>query len=230
MDKTHTALPEEKRDAEGNAKRDASITLLSGLDVRLKTVRERLGKTQSEMESLLGLGKNTWQNYEGRGQAPGSKVIAALVRLGFNANWILTGTGSMRVFQSPGPDDPPEGIAHITAPPANELLAYVGLSAEWLEASKIKGSDLVGVVMPDDGMHPTITAGGMVLVDSAQEKVDRAGLWVLQSSAATIVARVQPQLDGKLLVCHDNRLYQDMLIDPELIMVVGRVIWIGTPA
>ncbi|MFN2334961.1 MAG: helix-turn-helix transcriptional regulator [Wenzhouxiangellaceae bacterium] len=58
---------------------------------RLKTVRLQLNKTQREMSSLLGIGKNSWQNYESGRQQPGSAVVRALAQLGFDANWILTG-------------------------------------------------------------------------------------------------------------------------------------------
>jgi len=65
--------------------------LKNRLSQRLKTVRLNLDKTQREMSSLLGIGKNSWQNYESGRQQPGSGVVRALTQLGFDANWILTG-------------------------------------------------------------------------------------------------------------------------------------------
>ena len=37
-----------------------------------------------------------WRAYEAGSSVPGGNVLEALVRLGFNANWILTGEGEMR--------------------------------------------------------------------------------------------------------------------------------------
>ena len=63
---------------------------------RIRTVRTLLHKTQPEMDQLLGIGKKSWQRYES-GVKPGSLVIAKLVFLGFDANWVLAGQGSSRL-------------------------------------------------------------------------------------------------------------------------------------
>ena len=59
----------------------------------MRGIRDKLKKTQPEMDSSLSIGKKSWQKYES-GVIPGSGVIAKLATMGFNANWILTGQGS----------------------------------------------------------------------------------------------------------------------------------------
>lgn len=66
------------------------------LSDRLKLARKSIGKTQSEMASLLNVSVTAVQSYESGRQVPGGNVIEALVRMGFDANWLLTGEGSMR--------------------------------------------------------------------------------------------------------------------------------------
>lgn len=63
---------------------------------RLKNVREALGKGQKEMAELLGINYRTYQNYEKSLNDPNWDTCEALVRLGFNANWLLTGEGEMK--------------------------------------------------------------------------------------------------------------------------------------
>lgn len=63
---------------------------------RLKSIRDLLGKTQKEMASLIGISYRTWQNYEDGVNSPGWDACGALVKLGFNANWLLTGSGDMK--------------------------------------------------------------------------------------------------------------------------------------
>lgn len=218
-----------KGNAERRAKNPETATLIEGLWGRLKKVRATLAKTQPEMDAALNIGKRSWQRYESEGQIPGSKVVAGLVRLGFNANWILTGKGSMRQFHEPAPGDPPEGAVHISTPAASDTIAYLGIYAKWLETLETKGHNLVLLKMPDDGMYPTIAPGGVLVIDSGREEVDQFGVWALQTSASTIVARAQPQPGNKLLLRHDNRLYQEMIVDANLVTVIGKVIWIGTP-
>jgi hypothetical protein len=81
--------------AEGDARPQDSDTLNTGLSERLKLVRKHLAESQTGMDSLLNIGKKSWQRYESGGHTPGSQVVAALVEQGFNANWVLSGDGPM---------------------------------------------------------------------------------------------------------------------------------------
>ena len=80
-----------------------------GLNDRLKNARESLGKSQKEMAELLGIGLKSWQVYEQGSSVPGGKVFEALVKLGFNANWLLDGEGLMRLDEAVYP--PADGLA-----------------------------------------------------------------------------------------------------------------------
>ncbi len=64
---------------------------------RLKSIRELLNKTQSQMASLIDISPRAWQSYEMGKSVPGGKVLLSLAGLGFNVNWILTGEGPMRI-------------------------------------------------------------------------------------------------------------------------------------
>ena len=63
---------------------------------RLKQARLSLRKSQKEMANILGVSYPAWQGYELGRNEPGSAVIEALTKIGFNANWLMTGEGSMR--------------------------------------------------------------------------------------------------------------------------------------
>lgn len=67
---------------------------------RVKKIRESLGKTQKDMAALIQISYRTWQNYEDGVNSPGWDACGALVKLGFNANWLLTGIGEMRLGEA----------------------------------------------------------------------------------------------------------------------------------
>ncbi|WP_449246483.1 helix-turn-helix domain-containing protein [Desulfarculus baarsii] len=77
------------------ARKDGSETLFSGIGARLQAIRKQIGLSQAEMDGFLGIGKRSWQRYENGINTPGGQVIVALVEQGFNANWLLSGKGSM---------------------------------------------------------------------------------------------------------------------------------------
>lgn len=65
------------------------------IHTRLRMAREALGYTQKRVAEAVGGKLRSWQDYES-GTVPGSAVIAGLVGLGINANWLLTGEGPIR--------------------------------------------------------------------------------------------------------------------------------------
>lgn len=55
------------------------------------------------MAETLGINTRTWQIWEEGGSIPGGNHIESLVRLGFDANWILTGEGPMHRKETTSP-------------------------------------------------------------------------------------------------------------------------------
>lgn len=65
------------------------------IGARLTTVRG--SRTQGEMASLIGVSKNTYGRFERGLREIGAECLAALVQQGWNANWLLTGSGDERL-------------------------------------------------------------------------------------------------------------------------------------
>lgn len=68
----------------------------------MKTARESLGLTQDGLAKAIGSSKRGIQENEARNRVPGGEVIAGMVRLGINANWLLTNEGEMLLQGAPG--------------------------------------------------------------------------------------------------------------------------------
>jgi len=64
---------------------------------RLKLIRESLGYSQKEMAAAVNASFAALQGYEAGRNIPGGKVFEYLACMGFNANWILTGEGEMKI-------------------------------------------------------------------------------------------------------------------------------------
>jgi len=62
---------------------------------RLTHVRGEL--SQAEFAKLIGVHKNSVGNYERGDREIGAEALAGYVRLGWNANWVLTGEGPERL-------------------------------------------------------------------------------------------------------------------------------------
>lgn len=66
---------------------------------RIKKAREALKLSQPEASSASGIPVGTLRKYEQGPSKPGADAIEGLVRLGINANWLLTGEGPMLLAQ-----------------------------------------------------------------------------------------------------------------------------------
>lgn len=65
------------------------------IGVRMKAAREALRLTQDGLAKAVGASKRGIQDNEAQKSVPGGDVIAGMVKLGINANWLLTGNGLM---------------------------------------------------------------------------------------------------------------------------------------
>lgn len=68
---------------------------------RLLEIRQALKINQSVIKKEVGCSLASWQEYETAKSAPNAKVLEALVEKGFNANWILSGKGEMKLDDEP---------------------------------------------------------------------------------------------------------------------------------
>lgn len=73
----------------------ASEDLKKATGLRIKEARSALGWTQKELCSKAEMKFPSLRDYELGNSIPGGEAVAALVRVGINANWLLTGAGPM---------------------------------------------------------------------------------------------------------------------------------------
>ena len=120
--------------------KEKSPPLSETLHDRIKLIRQTLGLSQRKMAECIGCHYITWQTYENGKSIIGGAMLAELVRLGFNANWILTGTGAMKIKDGERNCLDPEFLTRVISeaqkwqeheniilPPEKQALIYVML-------------------------------------------------------------------------------------------------------
>lgn len=79
---------------------------------RIKAARTHFSLTQEALAKLVGGSKPGIQDNEAGKNIPGGKVIGGLIRLGINANWLLTGEGPM-MLAGTGSDGSPIDLRRL---------------------------------------------------------------------------------------------------------------------
>ena len=215
---------------------------------RLRLVRERLGYTQSGISTAVGSKLRSWQGYEKGARVPGSSVIAGLVELGVNANWVLAGKGEMLLADAatqPAESAHPDEFA--TIPLYNveacagdgsyveheEIATQLSFRRDWIHRDiHANPADLHLIYVRGDSMEPDLHDGEIVMVDTSfANRVPRDGIYVVQIDHQVAVKRLQRLPGDQVKVMSSNRAYEPFtahLGDGEL-KVIGKVIWHAGP-
>lgn len=88
---------------------------------------------------------------------------------------------------------------------------------------------LAAHAIDSDCMAPTLVSGDQVLVDTADKRALRDGIYVIESEGALLVKRISVHpVTRRIAILSDNAAYSSFPdCDPEGVHIVGRVFWVG---
>jgi phage repressor protein C with HTH and peptisase S24 domain len=213
---------------------------------RLQQARKALDLSQDEIASSIGSKKRGYQDNERGHSYPGGKVIEGFVHLGINANWLLTGKGTMHVEEvlvseearqafsiseeeydyvilydaecSAGSGSWNEGCQPLTQLAfTKHSLRKKGLDAKTLSAIRVTG----------DSMEGDLSDGDAVLIDHSKIEVKGEGIYVIRLDGHLYAKRLQRTLDGVEIIS-TNKAYSKMHVPKERLNeldVIGQVVW-----
>ncbi|MEI6158290.1 MAG: helix-turn-helix transcriptional regulator [Roseococcus sp.] len=171
---------------------------------------------------------------------------------GTRLEWLATGTGPMR---SAGAGFEEEGAAFSVgqareAPsggvliPRYEARASAGIGTPldpgWVSEKVLFSADFIRkrlrrkpenlalIECSGDSMEPTLHDGDELLVDTTASDLRSGAIYILRVAGALLAKRVQPRLDGTLMIISDNTRYPPEVFQPSetsQLDIVGEVIW-----
>lgn len=97
------------------------------------------------------------------------------------------------------------------------------------EIARYNPLDLAVIQVGGDSMWDTLHDGDKVLVNRAETRIVKPGIYILAYEGALIVKRCQRNLEtGAVIVQSDNPDYETFTVtDADVLDVIGRVVWIG---
>jgi phage repressor protein C with HTH and peptisase S24 domain len=187
------------------------------------------------------------------GQEPKySQLLAIAQATGVRLEWLASGTGPMRPDGTGFAEEAVAFAAGVPRPnPADDVLisrydarAAAGLgatentgypvekvlfSADFIRNKlRRKPEHLALIECAGDSMEPTLFNGDELLVDTSTTTMRHGGIYVLRVGGALLAKRVQPRLDGTVMILSDNPRYPPETITPSEatpLDVVGEVLW-----
>jgi hypothetical protein len=119
---------------------------------------------------------------------------------------------------------------HPLSPVTLRAIATLAVDQQFLQ--RLSGGrvpSLSAHAIDSDCMAPTLVAGDQVLIDTADRRAPRDGIYVIESDGALLVKRLSVHpVTRRIAVLSDNAAYPSFPdCDPDGVHVIGRVFWVG---
>lgn len=197
----------------------------------IKRIRGEL--SQADFASMLGIGRTTLIRYESNERAPDADFLIKMNMIyGADPSQLLLGkqfSNGNNEYQLVPRSSARPSAGHGTIIESEQIVDYMSFKKDWLKrVLGISHSDIALVEVRGDSMAGTLEDGELALVDMRQNRLDTSAVFVIQVEDALLVKRVQPMLDGTVMVKSDNAAYEpETLAGKQLenLRVLGRVVW-----
>ncbi len=214
-----------------------------GYAERFKNIRLQLGLSQKEMADKLDVALSSWQRYEQGVGVAGGDVLQKMAELGFDVNWLLTGTGQMFWTLHKAPHEQsdlvlvPQFEVRPSAgnggglPESEEPSGFIALSKGWIRRFlRCEPENLVALNAGGDSMEPTIRDRDPLFVDRGDTALRNDAIYVFRLEDAVQVKRIQRKTTGEIVLISDNKNYPPETlskVQSEALHGIGRVVWHG---
>lgn len=218
-----------------------------GLGARIREFRLKKNLTVKQLAEICKISHSSISEVENEKWYPSSEVLINLVQnTDINPIWLLTGEGEMFIdkpIAQPVTEDKYIGKDFVLIPMVSgKISAGKGLApvedaevemklAFRLDWIRRKGdyTKMSLIRVEGDSMEPTLYSGDIVLVDGNRSFIDlHGGIYAILVNDSIMIKRIQLIFtEKKLKIISDNPKYEPLIVSPDDIHVIGKVIWIG---
>lgn len=208
-------------------------TEIPAFDTGAEIKRIRGEMSQGDFAAMMGVGRTTIIRYESNERAPDADFLIKInLVFGVDPTQLLLGKKSPKgdsEYQLVPRSSARPSAGHGTLVESEQIVDYMAFKRDWLQRTLgVSHADIVLVEVRGDSMAGTLDDGDLALVDMRQNRLDASAVFVIQVDDALLVKRVQPKLDGSVVIKSDNPAYEPEILagqQLESLKVVGRVVW-----
>ena len=204
---------------------------------RLKKCVEIVG-SENALAKLAGISQSGIRRYFSGGEPTRTKLNAIAQAAGVSVEWLATGQGPMRPEEATLKRSQDEfafvglvnvelsagGGAFVYDEKTKELYAF---RKDWLNRVCLAPSKAVLLKVRGDSMHPTISDGDTVMIDTARTRIIPGKIFALRMDDTVMLKRLEPLPGGKVRIISDNPIYKEYEADSGSIHILGQVVWVA---
>ena len=189
---------------------------------RLKKIRENLGFSQDSMAKFINCSLRSWKGYESDSNIPGGDILANLVKVGVDINWVLSGIvnkseNSVNIYDV----EFSAGCGSFIA--EENIVSSLVLPEEFFSIYDIPKKCAAGIKVKGDSMQPRLYDKDIVILDTSVKTFINDDMYAFEYDGACFIKKLQ--LAGKCLKAVSlNSEYAPWNIEHEdLLHIVGKV-------
>lgn len=192
---------------------------------QLKILRKRMGLTQAEVASKLGIDRSTYAKYETGQSEPNLEMINKISTL-YDTTLDLLITGTSAPTSTGGKWIPVLGevAAGIPIEAVEDIVDY-----EEIDAALAATGDFFGLRVKGSSMEPRIREGDVVIVRKQNDADTGDTAVVMVNGDSATIKRIKKESDGSLWLLPNNPAYDPQHFTPSEILdkpvlIIGKVV------
>ena len=192
---------------------------------QLKILRKRMGLTQAEVASKLGIDRSTYAKYETGQSEPNLEMINKISTL-YDTSLDLLITGTSTPTSTGGKWIPVLGdvAAGIPIEAVEDIVDY-----EEIDAALAATGDFFGLRIKGSSMEPRIREGDVVIVRKQDDADTGDTAVVMVNGDSATVKRIKKEPDGSLVLIPNNPAYDAQHFSPaeiedKPVHIIGKVV------
>ncbi len=209
------------------ARADAGDDVIRLRAERLRSAVGKIGAKRAAAEA--GVPYTTVRDAISGGDMRLSTATALARVCGVTVDWIANGDGDGDAVQPVNPTDRPQGRVVDGRSEIPGGTEPIGL--DWLARRlALPVAELVAFPVLGDAMEPTIRNGDILVARRSGSASVAAGIYAIEVDGSVIARRLEPRVDGTLVLGADNPRYAPQVVrsgPSRPFRVIGPVVWLS---
>jgi len=200
--------------------------LLKLIGKKIKLARKKMGKSLQEFSHEIGISLAKLSRIEKGEIEPGAFDLFKISQtIGEDIEYLynLKTASFVYIPLVEGKISAGNGII-----PNNVVIDFLAFRTDWIK-NKGNPEKMALIQVSGDSMYPTLQNGDLVMIDLDKKCLDpQGGIYAITIGEEIMIKRLQTlPAKGKIKIISDNKLYESYEMNPENVIINGKVIWFG---
>ncbi len=185
-----------------------------------------------DVAAELGISQAAFATMKKRNSIPYREILEFCARRKISINWLFFDQPAEMLLEETGKFFRIKYFAQLRASAGggaevfDENFKYISVDRDILVeiVGSVDEKNIEAIRVEGESMEPTLKSGSIVFIDRSGTYTSKDGIYVVSSTGGLFVKRLRVRADGFVELISDNTLYENEIVSPEEISIVGKVV------